>query len=61
MKPNSLALLWAAIIIAAALIMSEQGVNSAVATGVVMGLSGAAWGMIARKRGSSSCKTGCAL
>ena len=50
------ALLWAAIIIAAAIIMNMQGMSDSASFGVVMGLSGAALGALNSEVG---CRRGC--
>ena len=46
MSVKSKALLWAAIIIAAAIIADGQGLSSAASTGIVLGFSGAALGAL---------------
>lgn len=56
MKPHHKALLWAAIIIAAALVMSGMDLDSAASSGVVLGLSGAAWASLGTETG---CANGC--
>lgn len=48
MSIKSKALLWAAIIIAAAIIADGQGLSSAASSGVILGLSGAAYGALYR-------------
>lgn len=56
MSVRSKALLWAAIIIASALIMSTMGLSSGASFGVISGLSGAAWGTL---QADGSCGRGC--
>ncbi|MEM6475039.1 MAG: hypothetical protein AAF687_02610 [Pseudomonadota bacterium] len=51
MSNISKALLWAAIIIAAALIMSGMSISDAASSGVILGLSGVAWATIATDSG----------
>ena len=46
MTARSKALIWAAIIIAAALICSGMGLSNAASFGMVSGLTGAAWGSL---------------
>ena len=57
MSNTSKALLWAAIMIAAALIMSGMEISSAASSSVVLGLSGAAWATI---KTDSGCGPRCA-
>ncbi|MBV7258721.1 hypothetical protein [Erythrobacter crassostreae] len=56
MTRNTQALIWAAIIIAAALICVSYGLNNAASFGIVSGLSGAAWGSL---QADSPCVRGC--
>ncbi len=56
MSKNFQALLWASIIITAAIIMNLQGVSDNASIGVVLGLSGAAWGSLQTDAG---CGRGC--
>lgn len=56
MTKTSQALIWAAIIIAAALIASAMDLSNAASFGIVTGLSGAAWGAIESEAG---CGRGC--
>lgn len=46
MNIQSKALLWAAIIIAAAFVAKGQGLSDAASSGIVLGLSGAALGSL---------------
>ena len=46
MSIRSKALLWAAIIILAAILSVSMGLNNGAAFGVIGGLSGAAWGSL---------------
>ncbi|MGB3471726.1 MAG: hypothetical protein WBA51_12970 [Erythrobacter sp.] len=50
------ALIWAAIIIAAALFASASDLSSGASFGIIAGLSGAAWGTLQSKAG---CARGC--
>jgi len=50
------ALLWAAIIIAAAIVTVILGLNQGASFGIVGGLSGAAWGALQE---TSGCGRGC--
>ena len=58
MSNVSKAILWAGIIIAAALVMSAMDISSAASSSVVLGLSGAAWATIKTDGG---CGRRCAL
>ena len=51
MSTKSLSLLWAAIIIAAALLSSGLGLTDGASYGIIAGLSGAAYGSIIAKTG----------
>nr|WP_298931984.1 hypothetical protein [uncultured Erythrobacter sp.] len=46
MTRTAQALIWAAIIIAAALIAASYGLSNGASIGIVTGLSGAAWGSL---------------
>lgn len=59
MNTNTKALLWAAIIIAAALMASGLDLSASASFGLVAGLTGAAWGSVSS--GSASCTGGCLL
>ena len=50
------ALLWAAVIIAAAIFMQAQGMNDGASFGVIAGLSGAAWASLNAETG---CRRSC--
>ena len=50
------ALIWAAILIGAAVLASSQGLSDGASFALVTGLSGAAWGSI---NGRSACGMGC--
>lgn len=62
MNRNSKALLWAAVIIASALMASGLDLSANASFGLVAGLTGAAWGSIsASSPKTSSCAGGCLL
>ncbi len=50
------ALIWAAVIIGAALAANANGLSDSASFGIVAGLTGAAWGSIQSRGG---CGTGC--
>ena len=56
MKPHAKALIWAAVIIGAALLGSLSGLSDSASFGVVAGLTGAAWASI---HADGSCARGC--
>ena len=58
MTARSKALIWASIIIAAALLASGIGMSDAASFGLIAGLTGAAWGSI---HGESGCGQNCPL
>lgn len=61
MSIRSKAILWASIILAAALVAGAQGLSDAAASGIIMGLSGAALGSIYSDRAAlHPCKGECA-
>ena len=59
MNTNTKALLWAAIIIAAALMASGLDLSASASFGLISGLTGAAWGSVST--GTASCAGGCLL
>lgn len=59
MNTNTKALLWAAIMIASALVASGLDMSANASFGLIAGLTGAAWGSISS--GSARCVGGCLL
>lgn len=59
MNTNTKALLWAAIIIAAALMASGLDLSASASFGLISGLTGAAWGSVSAS--SPTCAGGCLL
>ncbi|MEM6857014.1 MAG: hypothetical protein AAF559_04010 [Pseudomonadota bacterium] len=59
MSTNTKALLWAAIIIAAALVAAGLDLSANASFGLIAGLTGAAWGSVSS--GSPHCVGGCLL
>lgn len=49
-------LVWATVIITAALICAAQGMSDGASFGIIAGLTGAAWGAL---QSSSGCRRGC--
>ena len=56
MTNRAKALVWAAIILAAAFVANVQGLSESASFGLIAGLTGAAWGSIQTR---SACRTGC--
>ncbi len=62
MSVTSKALLWAAIIIASALLASGMDINSSASFAVVSGLTGVAWLSVnSGRQASKACTRGCRL
>ncbi|WP_432201451.1 hypothetical protein ACRAQ7_04500 [Erythrobacter sp. W53] len=57
MSIQSKALIWASIIIAAAFVANGHGLSDSASFGIIMGLTGAAWGTL--NSGRSACGRGC--